>query len=102
MSNGWHFIEGRVRYNEFYYIHRFILTLYWKPQSEGATSSPPKRPLLKIRSDYQEWPSSLDAIDGSIDGAVDSTVKSLPNYFAQFGKSSMPFNQAYMDELFLD
>lgn len=89
---GWHFINIRVRWN-LDFINHFVLVLHWHDSWSSTEST---KPIVKIRSDFQEnYASELDTF-------VQGALMSIQGWTSQFGKSTMPLSQAFLDEIFLD
>ncbi|WCJ19324.1 Vacuolar membrane protease [Euphorbia peplus] len=89
--DGWHIIQfagGRLS------PRKFVLTLQWanksmKPADDVASgSNKDQQPLLKLRTDIDE-----------ITPKAERVLEKLPKWCSQFGKSSSPYNLAFLSSL---
>ncbi|XP_065871502.1 uncharacterized protein [Euphorbia lathyris] len=90
-TDGWHIIQfagGRQS------PRKFVLTLQWvnksmKPAEDVASrSNEDQQPLLKLRTDVDELTPKAERV-----------LEKLPKWCSQFGKSSSPYNLAFLSSL---
>ncbi|CAN1237968.1 Endoplasmic reticulum metallopeptidase 1 [Linum grandiflorum] len=82
-ADGWHIIQfagGRES------PRQFELTLFWHKQPSRKSNE--ARPLLKLRTDVQR-----------VTPIAERVVSKLPEWCSQFGKSSSPYNLAFLTSL---